>query len=147
LAKAANADLVVMAAAVADYTPAEPVTQKMAKTGETLTLVLTRTPDILGDLGSARLASGQGPLLVGFAAETSDVVARATDKLRRKHVDMIVANDVSRSDAGFDVTTNAVTILTTEGEESLPLQSKDAVAADILTRVEALLTRRNAVAR
>ncbi|MDR1989773.1 MAG: bifunctional phosphopantothenoylcysteine decarboxylase/phosphopantothenate--cysteine ligase CoaBC [Acidobacteriaceae bacterium] len=144
--RAANADIVVMAAAVADYTPIEPAAQKMAKTSDTLTLVLTRTPDILGDLGEARVTAGRGPLLVGFAAETSDVVARGRDKLRRKHVDMIVANDVSRSDAGFDVATNLVTILTAEGQEALPLQSKDAVAANILTRVEHLMARQAPVA-
>ena len=85
--------------------------QKVAKDGDSLTLVLKKTPDILGDLGRRRLAQGEGPLLVGFAAETENVVARATAKRERKHVDLIVANDVSRTDAGFDVDTNAVTIV------------------------------------
>ena len=135
------ADVVIMAAAVADYMPADRADQKIAKTGDTLTLVLKKTPYILGDLGARRLATGRGPLLVGFAAETADLVARATDKLRRKHADLIVANDVSRSDAGFDVPTNAVTLITADGAEAIPLQSKQRVAAEILDRVERLLAR------
>jgi phosphopantothenoylcysteine decarboxylase/phosphopantothenate--cysteine ligase len=109
-----------------------------------LTLVLTKTPDILGDLGKRRLASGKGPFLVGFAAETEDVVPRAIAKRREKHADLIVANDVSRADAGFDVGTNAVTIVGPDGAESLPLQSKARVAAKILDRVEMLLANRPA---
>jgi len=135
------ADVVIMAAAVADYMPADRADQKIAKAGDTLTLVLKKTPDILGELGARRLAAGRGPLLVGFAAETTDLVVRATDKLRRKHADLIVANDVSRSDAGFDVPTNAVTLITADGAEAVPLQSKQRVAAEILDRVERLLAR------
>jgi phosphopantothenoylcysteine decarboxylase/phosphopantothenate--cysteine ligase len=82
---------------------------------------------------------------VGFAAETEDVVARATAKRARKHVDLIVANDVSRGDAGFDVDQNAVTIVGPDGTEPLPLQSKARVAAEIFDRVERLLTARAAV--
>ena len=129
----------IMAAAVADYAPAERADQKLHKTGDTLTLILRRTADILGDLGSRRLVAGRGPLLVGFAAETSDVVAGATDKLRRKHVDLIVANDVSRADAGFDTETNAVTLVDAHTSDALPLQPKARVAAEILNRVERLL--------
>jgi phosphopantothenoylcysteine decarboxylase/phosphopantothenate--cysteine ligase len=77
-------------------------------------------------------------VLVGFAAETEDVVARAKQKLRDKGADLIVANDVSRSDAGFDVDTNAVTIVSADGAESLPLQAKSRVAAEIMDRVEQL---------
>ena len=106
--------------------------------------MLRKTPDILGDLGTRRLSSGQGPLLVGFAAETHDVVERAAAKLTRKHADFIVANDVSRRDAGFDVDTNAVTIVGPAGNEALPLQSKARVAAAILDRVEAVLSQRTA---
>ena len=139
LARADEADVVIMAAAVADYAPAERADQKLHKTGDTLTLILRRTADILGDLGSRRLVAGRGPLLVGFAAETSDVVAGATDKLRRKHVDLIVANDVSRADAGFDTETNAVTLVDAHTSDALPLQPKARVAAEILNRVERLL--------
>src|SRR5471032_899193 len=135
-------DLVVMAAAVADYAPAERAGQKVAKDGDTRTLVLKKTPDILGELGQRRVARGGGPLLVGFAAETENVVAHATSKRERKHADLIVANDVSRPDAGFDVDTNAVTIVGPGGAETLPLQSKARVAAEILNRVEQLLTAR-----
>jgi phosphopantothenoylcysteine decarboxylase/phosphopantothenate--cysteine ligase len=142
MARAGDADVVVMAAAVADYAPAEKAGQKVAKSGDTLTLVLKKTPDILGELGQRRMAKGGGPLLVGFAAETEDVVAHATAKREKKHADLIVANDVSRADAGFDVDTNAVTIVGPTGAETLPLQSKSRVAAEILTRVERLLSTR-----
>ena len=139
-------DVVVMAAAVADYAPAERQPQKMSKGDESFTLVLRKTPDILGELGRRRVATSAGPLLVGFAAETEDLVPRATAKREQKHVDLIVANDVSRSDAGFDVDTNAVTIVGPEGAEALPLQSKRQVASAILDRVERLLASRPATA-
>lgn len=142
LEKTDSADVVIMAAAVADYAPAERAGQKISKTDQPMTIVLKRTPDILGDLGTRRVKRGHGPLLVGFAAETEDLVARATDKLRRKHADLIVANDVSRSDAGFDVEMNAVTIIGHAGPESVPLQSKNRVAAEVLDRVERLLVSR-----
>jgi len=141
LSRAGAMQVVVMAAAVADYTPADRAGQKVAKSGDTLTLQLKKTPDILGDLGRRRLAQGEGPVLVGFAAETENVVASATAKRERKHADLIVANDVSRKDAGFDVDTNAVTIVGPDGAEPLPLQAKSRVAAEILDRVEKLLTR------
>ena len=140
--RADDMQVVVMAAAVADYSPAARAEQKVAKDGDTLTLVLRKTPDILGELGQRRVATGSGPLLVGFAAETEDVVAHATAKRTRKHADLIVANDVSRSNAGFDVDINAVTIVGADGAEALPLQSKSRVASEILTRVERLLTAR-----
>jgi phosphopantothenoylcysteine decarboxylase/phosphopantothenate--cysteine ligase len=139
--RADGVDVVVMAAAVADYAPIERAPQKLRKTAETLTLVLRKTPDILSDL-AARRASGNGPLLIGFAAETENLEASAAVKLEQKRMDMIVANDVSRADAGFDVSTNAVTIIGPEGVETLPLQSKTAVAAAILDRVEGLLSRK-----
>jgi phosphopantothenoylcysteine decarboxylase/phosphopantothenate--cysteine ligase len=141
LGRAAAMDVIVMAAAVADYAP-ERAPQKMAKGSGPLTLMLHRTPDILADLGRQRLAAGKGPLLVGFAAETEDVVARAREKRERKHADLIVANDVARTDAGFEVDTNAVTIVGPDGAEPLPLQSKARVAAEILDRVERLLAAR-----
>jgi phosphopantothenoylcysteine decarboxylase/phosphopantothenate--cysteine ligase len=140
LEQADGAAVVIMAAAVADYAPEKRAEQKIPKTDSDMTIVLKRTPDILGDLGTRRLTSGRGPLLVGFAAETEDLVGRATAKLRKKHVDLIVANDVSRSDAGFDVDTNAVTIIGTAGPEIVPLQSKHGVAAEVLNRVESLLS-------
>jgi phosphopantothenoylcysteine decarboxylase/phosphopantothenate--cysteine ligase len=138
-------DVVVMAAAVADYTPSERAPQKVSKDADTLTLVLERTPDILGDLGRRRMASGKGPVLVGFAAETENVTERARSKRENKHVDLIVANDVSRSDAGFDVDTNAVTIVGPDGVEQLPLQPKARVAVELLDRIERLLITRHLV--
>jgi phosphopantothenoylcysteine decarboxylase/phosphopantothenate--cysteine ligase len=136
--RAGRMDIVVMAAAVADYRPAEPSSQKVSKGGDTVTLVLKKTPDILAELGRRRLESGVGPMLVGFAAETEDVVARATAKREAKHVDLIVANDVSRADAGFAVDTNQVTIVGPQGAELLPLDSKASVAAAIFDRIERL---------
>jgi phosphopantothenoylcysteine decarboxylase/phosphopantothenate--cysteine ligase len=143
MARADRAEVVVMAAAVADYTPVERTPRKITKGAdedETLTLTLRRTRDILAELGQRRLAAGRGPVIVGFAAETEDVVTRAIAKRERKHVDLIVANDVSRGDAGFDVDTNAVTIVGAAGADTLPLQSKTRVAQEILDRIEKLLS-------
>ena len=142
---AADADAVIMAAAVADYTPAQPMPGKIAKGDGPMTLALQRTKDILADLGAMRAALRSArPVLVGFAAETEDVVARAREKRSRKQVDLVVANDVSRSDRGFDAPSNAVTIVGGEGEQQVPLQSKERVAAAILDRVEELLRARAA---
>jgi phosphopantothenoylcysteine decarboxylase/phosphopantothenate--cysteine ligase len=139
MSRAGEMQVVIMAAAVADYAP-DRAPQKVQKGAETLTLVMHRTRDILGDLGQWRMASGKGPVLVGFAAETQDVVARATEKRAKKHVDLIVANDVARTDAGFDVDSNAVTIVSADGVETLPLQAKSRVAAEILNRIERFLS-------
>lgn len=142
---AARADVVIMAAAVADYTPAQRAADKIAKTDGPLTLTLERTKDILADLGGMRDAlGGAAPVLIGFAAETADVVERARAKRARKNVDMIVANDVSADDRGFDAPTNEVTIITADNEEAVPLQSKERVAARILDRVQSLLSARPA---
>jgi len=143
LSRADETDVVVMAAAVADYRPVEKAPQKIVKgagSADTLTVLLQRTPDILGDLGQRRVARGEGPVLVGFAAETENVIARATAKREKKHADLIVANDVSRSDRGFDVDTNAVTIVGPDGTESFPVQPKTQIAARIVDRIEKLLS-------
>jgi phosphopantothenoylcysteine decarboxylase/phosphopantothenate--cysteine ligase len=132
-------DAIVMSAAVADYTPAAPATQKVKKAEGPVTITLHRTKDILGELGQLPSRQQGLPVLVGFAAETSDVVAYATSKLKEKAADLIVANDVSRRDAGFDVETNAVTLVTASGSEDVPLQSKTAIAARILDRIEQFL--------
>jgi phosphopantothenoylcysteine decarboxylase/phosphopantothenate--cysteine ligase len=139
MSRAAGQDAIVMSAAVADYTIAEPAAGKVKKSDGPLTLTLTRTKDILGELGALPSRSQRLPVLVGFAAETSNVIAYATAKLTQKRADLIVANDVSRSDAGFDVDTNAVTLVTASGAEELPLQPKSAVAAAILDRIEQFL--------
>jgi phosphopantothenoylcysteine decarboxylase/phosphopantothenate--cysteine ligase len=116
-------------------------TQKIHKDQDTMTLTLVRTPDIIGELGRRR--AGQGtPLLVGFAAETTDVIAQARKKLRAKGVDLVVANDVSRADAGFEVDTNEVTLVSADGDETLPLQSKTAIAERVLDRIETMLQAR-----
>jgi phosphopantothenoylcysteine decarboxylase/phosphopantothenate--cysteine ligase len=141
---AVDSDVVVMAAAVADYSPARRSSDKISKTDAPLTLTLERTPDILADLGTLSSRPAGTPLLVGFAAETGEVVAKARAKRARKQIDLIVANDISRSDAGFEVETNAVTIVSAAEAEEIPLQSKAAVAAVILDRVERLLEARTA---
>jgi phosphopantothenoylcysteine decarboxylase/phosphopantothenate--cysteine ligase len=146
MVRADDIHVAIMAAAVADYAPADRAQQKLAKGDDTLTLVLKKTPDILGELGQRRIAKGSGLLLVGFAAETQNLVASAIAKRERKHADLVIANDVSRSDAGFDVDTNAITIVGADGVETLPLQSKARVAAEILDRVEKLLATRPAKA-
>ena len=138
MGRADGADAVIMAAAVADYAPERREPQKIKKGLEPLTLTLVRTPDILGELGRTR-GSRVRPVLVGFAAETGDLVVNAREKRREKGVDLIVANDVSRADAGFDVETNAVTMVSPDGEETLPLQAKSAVAEAILDRIETML--------
>jgi phosphopantothenoylcysteine decarboxylase/phosphopantothenate--cysteine ligase len=140
------ADVVIMAAAVADYAPVAPAAAKLAKGEGPLTLTLARTPDILADLGAMRAAGAARPLLVGFAAETDDVLVKAREKRARKQVDLIVANDVSKSDRGFDVETNAVTLIAADGEQEVPLQAKEGVAAAILDRVERLVPQAAGVA-
>src|SRR5574341_1945941 len=138
--RASMADVVIMAAAVADYTPVEVATDKIAKDDETLTIQFTRTVDILAELGRQR-GSKDRPLLVGFAAETRDVVKKARSKRQAKRVDLIVANDVSRADAGFESESNAVTLIAADGEQAVPLQPKAGVARAVLDRVESLLSR------
>ena len=138
---AGDADIVVMAAAVADYTPAEGAHEGKIEKGPDsapLELRLVRTPDILAELGGRRDGATR-PLLIGFAAQSGDPVARGRDKLRRKAVDMIVANDISRPDAGFDVETNAATLITASGDEIFPLGQKTELAAIILDRIEQML--------
>ncbi len=140
---ASDADVVIMAAAVADYTPGPAASDKIAKRDAPMTLTLQRTKDILADLGEMRAGLGSArPVLVGFAAETENVVQNAREKRLRKKVDVIVANDVSQSDRGFDVETNAVTIVSDQGEQVVPLQSKHQVAAIIIDRVEQVLRER-----
>ncbi|MFB3855028.1 MAG: bifunctional phosphopantothenoylcysteine decarboxylase/phosphopantothenate--cysteine ligase CoaBC [Vicinamibacterales bacterium] len=139
-ARAFESHLVVMAAAVADYTPERPSGEKLQKSDEPFVLTLRRTADILAALGAERRRRGlQVPVLVGFAAETSEVVPRARAKREAKNVDIVVANDVSRKDAGFDVETNAVTIVSASGETEVPLASKDEIARSILDEAGRIL--------
>jgi len=136
--------VVIMAAAVADYTPSDAAPRKIHKDSDTLTLTLVRTPDILAELGRQRAGKGR-PMLVGFAAETDDVVAGARRKQREKGIDLVVANDVSRTDIGFEVDANEVTLVTPSGEETLPRQTKSAIALQIVQRIETLLLAGTAV--
>lgn len=138
ISKCEDADALIMAAAVADYQPAETVGEKIKRQNtEALTLPLVRTPDILGELGSRT-----GLVKVGFAAESHDLLRHARQKIADKKLDLIVANDITASDAGFSVDTNRVVILDPEGgQEELPLMSKYEVAWHILDRVAALLAR------
>ncbi|MDI6857960.1 MAG: bifunctional phosphopantothenoylcysteine decarboxylase/phosphopantothenate--cysteine ligase CoaBC [Dehalococcoidia bacterium] len=131
----ADADALVMAAAVADYRPASAAEQKIKRAKEGLSLELVRTPDILGEV--------KGPLRVGFAAESEKLEENAADKLRRKGLDLIVANDITAPGSGFGSETNQVTIIDKSGKaEKLPLLSKYEVAHRIFDRVAPLLKRR-----
>jgi len=133
-------DALVMAAAVADYRSVEAVAQKIKKSGDLLTLQLSRTPDILAEIARLR-ETGRGPkVTVGFAAETEDLLENARDKLERKRLDLIAANNVSATDAGFAVDTNRVTLLSADGVvQALPLMTKEDVAHEIWDRVSQLL--------
>lgn len=136
-----NASVFIGAAAIADYRPAQRATEKIKKSEETLTLTLERTPDVLSQVAAAR---AKGMLVVGFAAETENVVANAIEKLKRKNLDAIVANDVSRSDSGFDATTNAITIITKTGEPvALPVMSKLEAANCVLDVIADLRSHGN----
>jgi phosphopantothenoylcysteine decarboxylase/phosphopantothenate--cysteine ligase len=137
LARAAESDVVVMAAAVADYRPAEVLAAKRPKDTATWTLELEPTTDVLSLLGERRR---DGQLLVGFAAETGAAgLERAREKLSRKGADLFVLNDVSRTDIGFDAYENEVTLLTTGGERTVAKAPKEEIAAAVLDEVEALI--------
>jgi phosphopantothenoylcysteine decarboxylase/phosphopantothenate--cysteine ligase len=139
-AQAVGADVVVMAAAVADYAPRETSARKIDKSARgdgAWTLELERTPDILAELGRNR--TGARPLLVGFAAQTGDPVPAARRKLDAKSVDLIVANDVTAPGAGFEVETNQVTLVSHDEPEALPVMTKREVARAVFDRIERLL--------
>lgn len=124
----------IFCAAVADYRPREVAAGKIKKSADTLTLELERTEDILG---SAREGFGFRGVLVGFAAETSEVEANAREKLRRKGCDLVVANDVSRPGVGFDAVENEVCLYYAGGRrEPLPRAAKSLLAVEIVKRVE-----------
>jgi phosphopantothenoylcysteine decarboxylase / phosphopantothenate---cysteine ligase len=133
----ASADVLLMAAAVADFRPATAVEDKIVKTGrDGLALELEPTEDVLAALARAR---GPDQTLIGFAAEHGEgALERGRAKLERKGLDAIVVNDISRPEIGFDATDNEVTVVTGAGERHVPLGSKQAVAAAILDEVEAL---------
>ena len=137
LARSDDSDVVVMAAAVADFRPKAPADRKLKKGDGIPEIVLEPTPDILAALG-ARKRPGQ--VLVGFAAETADLRRNAADKLARKQLDLVVANDVSAPGAGFSHDTNSVIVLSADGsEQNVPLTDKRLVARAVLDAVAARL--------
>ncbi len=137
MGRASAADVIVMAAAVADFRPKEPPNRKLKKHEGIPEIVLEPTHDFLVDLGRDKLA---GQVLVGFAAETDDLVEHAAEKLRTKRLDLIVGNDISQPDAGFEVDTNRAVILDADGgREALPLLAKSDLAGVILDKVARLL--------
>lgn len=125
-------DAVIKAAAVADYTPLSVSDQKVKKKDEEMSIELKRTKDILKFLGEHK---PDGQFLCGFSMETENMLQNSRKKLAQKHVDMIVANSLRTSGAGFGTDTNVVTLITRDGEEELPLMSKDEVAHQILNRI------------
>jgi phosphopantothenoylcysteine decarboxylase/phosphopantothenate--cysteine ligase len=136
-------DALVMAAAVADFRPSAASDRKLER-GSAVTLELVPTPDLLAGVARVSVSRAPRPILVGFAAETGSL-DRAADKLRRKGVDLLVANDVSEPGSGFGTETNRVSILAADGSrDDLPLQSKAAVAHAVLDRVARSLDERDA---
>ncbi len=133
LARVDTSDIFIACAAVADYRPAAPATQKIKKNAERLQLELVRNPDIL----AAVTAREPHPFTVGFAAETHDVLAYARGKLEAKRLDLIVANDVSRTDIGFDSEHNEVTLVAADGTVALPRGPKLRLAHDLIAAIAA----------
>jgi phosphopantothenoylcysteine decarboxylase/phosphopantothenate--cysteine ligase len=135
--KALGCNVVIMTAAVSDYRPHCSAEQKIKKGADSISVELDRNPDILEELG--RSMNGKGCILVGFAAETHKLMAHAQEKLKKKNLDMIVANDVSRKDAGFGCDTNEVKMIFRDGRvEDSPLMSKEGIADIVLDRINAL---------
>jgi phosphopantothenoylcysteine decarboxylase/phosphopantothenate--cysteine ligase len=134
--EAAEADILLMAAAVADYRPVQVRASKMKKTPKDLVLALARTPDVLENVAVQREKLGKPELVVGFAAETEDLIANARLKLAGKGLDLVVANDVSDDDSGFAVDTNRVVLVAPDGTaDEWPLMDKTEVAERLLGRV------------
>lgn len=128
-----NSDIIIMAAAIADYKPKKMAASKIKKREQSITIELIKNPDILEWLGKNKK---KGQIIVGFAAETENLIANAKEKLIKKNVDWIAANDVSRKDAGFSSDKNEITMLSKSGEIiKLPLQSKKKLAVKILSQL------------
>ncbi len=130
--ESADASVFIGAAAIADYRPAQRAEQKIKKSNDSITLTLERTPDVLSQVAASRT---NGMLVIGFAAETENVVENAREKLRAKNLDAIVANDVTRPDSGFDSATNTITIITGNEAIELPVLSKREAADRILDAI------------
>ncbi|MEC8427747.1 MAG: bifunctional phosphopantothenoylcysteine decarboxylase/phosphopantothenate--cysteine ligase CoaBC, partial [Pseudomonadota bacterium] len=132
MAVVTDSDIFIASAAVADYRPASIEEQKIKKTGQdTMTIELVKNPDIV----TAVANSQERPFTVGFAAETQDVVEYARGKLQRKNLDLVVANDVSRTDIGFNSDDNAVTLVWPDSSQDLALQSKAQLACELVQRI------------
>jgi len=135
-----NADVLLMAAAVADFRPSATATEKIKRKKNIPEIKLERTDDILAAVSKLKAKSGWPRVIVGFAAESQKLIENAQSKLEEKGLDLIVANDITATDAGFAVDTNRVTLLDQAGgSEELPLMAKTAVAEEVLQRVVALL--------
>ncbi|MCJ7825805.1 MAG: bifunctional phosphopantothenoylcysteine decarboxylase/phosphopantothenate--cysteine ligase CoaBC [Anaerolineales bacterium] len=135
-----NADVLLMAAAVADFRPSETATEKIKRKKGVPEITLERTEDILAAVTKLKAKTGWPRLIVGFAAESQNLIENAQNKLEEKGLDLVVANDITVADAGFAVDTNRVTLLDRAGgREELPLMAKTAVAEKVLQRVVALL--------
>jgi phosphopantothenoylcysteine decarboxylase/phosphopantothenate--cysteine ligase len=131
-----NASIFIGAAAIADYRPAQRADEKIKKSNDSITLTLERTPDVLSQVAAAR---ENGMLVIGFAAETENLLANARAKLSSKNLDAIVANDVTRADSGFDSATNAITIITRDRDPiELPVMAKSDAADRILDVIASL---------
>jgi phosphopantothenoylcysteine decarboxylase/phosphopantothenate--cysteine ligase len=140
LAAIMDSSALIMAAAVADFRPAHPADQKLKKEQTIPPIMLERNPDILQTVGFLKHNHQYRGLTIGFAAESQDLLENAATKIKAKKLDMIVANDISVPDAGFEVDTNRVTLLFPDGrQESLPLMSKEQVADRILWEVTGML--------
>jgi phosphopantothenoylcysteine decarboxylase / phosphopantothenate---cysteine ligase len=134
-----NATVYIGAAAISDYRPASRAENKIKKTEDEMTIALEKTPDILAEVGRAKQ---NGLLVIGFAAETNDVVAYAKSKLERKNLDAIVANDITKSGAGFNADTNIITIITRYKEPiALPMMTKLEAAHRVLDEIAKLRAR------
>lgn len=138
---AGKADALVMAAAVADFRPASASTHKIKRAGSSLALTLEPTDDILRAVAEGRSKGGRPFVVVGFAAESRDLVANASAKLKAKDLSLIVANDITAPGAGFGVDTNRVTLIGPDGSvQALPIMSKAEVAEVVIDRVVQLLS-------
>jgi phosphopantothenoylcysteine decarboxylase / phosphopantothenate---cysteine ligase len=143
LEESRDADALVMAAAVADFRPSQPATQKLKKESGIPEIKLELAPDILSAVSQLKSDEGCPLITVGFAAESQNLLENAISKLRAKKMDLIIANDITSRDAGFAVDTNRVAILDVNGNvETLPLMSKIEVAEIVMERVASLLKKR-----
>ena len=131
-ARSGERDIIIKAAAVADYTPVETASEKVKKKDGDLSIPLKRTQDILAWLGENRR---EGQFLCGFSMETEHLLENSRAKLEKKHVDMIAANNLKTEGAGFGTDTNRITLITRDGDTELPLMTKEEAAHRILTEI------------